>query len=139
MTGYDLAAVVRHVHSLLSAPHKLLMKVDVEGHEWPVLLQDVLGLAAHPGGGGPPKSSKAVKRIKPPLQLHLEIHAEGSNEDFVPPSVVKGRDPAELRRLFAGLFNAGYRVVTADAKGEDPVAEWSLEHVPRLARAAGVK
>ena len=37
VTGYDLAAVVRHVHSLLSAPHKLLMKVDVEGHEYTLL------------------------------------------------------------------------------------------------------
>jgi len=114
------------------------LKLDIEGHEWPVLLQDVLGLAARPGGDGPPPP-KAVKQIKPPLQLHLEIHAEGSNEDFVPPSVVQGRDPAELRRLFTGLFNAGYRVVSADAKGDDPVAEWSLAHVPGLARAAGVK
>ena len=69
------------------------LKLDVEGHEWPVLLQDVLGLAARPGGGGPP-SPKAVKRMKPPLQLHLEIHAEGSNEqlllqkvDQLPPAV----------------------------------------------------
>ena len=37
VTGFDLAAVIRHVVSQLPAPHRLLMKVDVEGHEYELL------------------------------------------------------------------------------------------------------
>ena len=37
VTGFDLAAVIRHVHAQLPAPHRLLMKVDVEGHEYELL------------------------------------------------------------------------------------------------------
>ena len=74
VTGFDLAAVIRLVHAHLPEPHQLLMKVDVEGHEYELLprlvstgalcLATKLFLEWHPQSTSlPPGQVRAVTRM----------------------------------------------------------------------------
>lgn len=117
-----------HTHSALSLPHphyehahmvtlthaqgevlKMLghqyvdvLKFDIEGSEWD-LFNDILKEPA-----------------KAPKQLLFELHTEGANRNFVPPSTVGGKSKPQVNELFIKLHDIGYRVVSKRLNRGDP-------------------
>lgn len=86
-----------------------ILKFDIEGFEWALLLDVIL----------------VGRRL--PRQLHFELHAMGAKKQFVPEPLQAGRDRLQIVNLFRVLFNRGYRVVTKEVNpGDAACAEFVL-------------
>jgi hypothetical protein len=87
-----------------------ILKFDIEGYEWGLLENEVLG-----AGGFLPK------------QLMFEIHLQGANPHAVPPAVVHGKTEEAMLDLFDKLFEVGYRVVAKEINpGDKRCCEFTL-------------
>ena len=101
-----------------------VLKIDVEGAEWPVLEQ-LVGVLGGGGGGG--SGSAAPASIG---HILVEVHLK--------PSLARGRRPEDALRLHRAFLAAGYRLVAKHilASGHDvccDLAELSYVHREWLA------
>ena len=86
-----------------------MLKMDIEGGEWAVLENDILRDGMRP------------------VHLLFELHSHCAKPKFVPQELTRGRDKAAVNRLFAALFDAGYRVVSKEVnRGDLCCAEFVL-------------
>jgi len=89
-----------------------VLKFDIEGFEWKLFQSEIFGLKTLP------------------RQLAFELHTEGSKPIAVPPHLVEGKGYVEVNRLFLGLHDAGYRVVSREMNEVDEkCAEFVLVNV----------
>jgi hypothetical protein len=87
-----------------------ILKFDIEGYEWGLLENEVLG-----AGGFLPK------------QLMFELHLQGAWAGAVPPAVVHGKTEDAMLDLFEKLFEAGYHVVAKEINpGDKRCCEFTL-------------
>lgn len=92
------------IRANLGHDHIDILKMDIEGFEWDIL-DELLQL---------PDSDL-------PHQLLFELHTEGANPVFIPPSVVKGKTRKNVNELFEKLYNRGYRVVFKQINPWEPL------------------
>ena len=87
-----------------------VLKFDIEGFEWELFENEILRMPT----------------ALLPEQLLFELHTEGSNKKYVPPSVVANRTKASVNDLFLRLYDSGYRVVSVERNGDPRCAEFTL-------------
>ena len=89
------------VMSLLNHTFIDILKFDIEGFEWPLF--DLLFQSHVPVG-----------------QMSFEVHTHWANQAYVPHANVRCKDPIEVNRLFAALYDRGHWVVSKEVNTGDP-------------------
>jgi len=102
------------IRTELGHSHIDILKMDIEGFEWDIFV----GLLQ-------------LQDLDLPQQLLFELHTEGANPTWVPPSLVKGKTRREVVDLFLRLYDRGYRVVYKEVNIGDPrCADFTLLRIP---------
>ena len=89
------------IHTLkekLQHDHIDMLKVDIEGFEWDLLVDEILKMDSN----------------DLPIQLLFELHTEGASPFFVSPNVVKGFGRRQVTQLIYDLFFRNYRVLSLE-------------------------
>ena len=88
-----------------------ILKFDIEGAEWELITQNILPL---------PWSML-------PAQLLFELHGAGANPKYVSPSLTNGKTRRQVNKLFLGLHDRGYRILSSIRNRRDhSCSEFSL-------------
>ena len=100
----------------LEHSHIDILKFDIEGAEWELLLLHIL----------------ARPRFRP-SQLIFELHSEGAHPYYVSRELTRFKSPRRVYQLFLALHDIGYRIMAkVDGKADAAAADFSLVYAPAL-------
>jgi hypothetical protein len=102
-----------------------MLKMDIEGGEWNLLQHEIV---------------EAEDENYLPEQLLFELHTEGANPHYVPPTLVSHKRLNQVNQLIYDLWLKGYRLTNVELNfGDSKCAELSFIRLPNEATASSSK
>mmetsp|Transcript_107402 Transcript_107402/g.210538 ORF Transcript_107402/g.210538 Transcript_107402/m.210538 type:complete len:314 (+) Transcript_107402:6-947(+) len=112
-TGHEFYSIAE-IKEKLGHPKIHMLKMDIEGFEWDLLQNEIV----------------EGEEDALPEQLLFELHTEGANAKFVPPTNVDHKRIDQVNRLVYGLWTRGYRLMNIDINlGDKHCAELAFVRI----------